>query len=49
MGTLIYILLRLLGLIDTQSDLVFLCFLFAIDQIFWVLVLMLRKKRGNAG
>ncbi len=51
MGTILYIILRLAGYIDEPNDLVYLCFLVAVDQVFWVMLLLLRvlRRRQTAG
>ncbi|MCX6355169.1 MAG: hypothetical protein NTZ78_09740 [Candidatus Aureabacteria bacterium] len=33
MGTILFVLARLIGKIDTQQDILFLCFLIALDSI----------------
>lgn len=53
MATVIYILLQRRGFINEPNDLVNLCFLIALDQLFWVmfavvLVLLVRMRRGRS-
>ena len=45
MGTILYILLHLIGVVDELQDWVNLCFLVALDQIFWIMVLQFIVQR----
>ena len=45
MGTIVFVILRLAGLVDTRFDWVILCFLISLDSIgLPTLVSMLRKR-----
>ena len=45
MGTIVFVILRLAGLIDTRMDWIFLCFLISLDTIgIPTLISMLRRK-----
>jgi hypothetical protein len=45
MGTIIYVILRLAGLVDTRFDWVLLCFLISLDTIGMpALISMIRRK-----
>ena len=45
MGTIIFIILRLAGLIDTRMDWVILCFLISLDTIGMPALVSMVKKR----
>jgi len=45
MGSIIFIILRLAGLIDTKMDWIYLCFLISIDTIGMPALISLIKKR----
>jgi len=44
MGTVLYVVLRLMGRIDASTDLVNLCFLVSLDSIVLILLAAMRAK-----